>query len=73
MFLDDKFPYLKLGILPHFCLIFAVLLAYDQNYQQMSVMLLLYIIQLGLIVFMGIFLKVAIKHSLSESDDSNKD
>lgn len=63
LFFENNIPYLKLGALPHYSLLLVVLLAYDQDYQLMSLVLLLYVFQLFLILIMGLLLKQMMKHS----------
>ncbi|MBE6164296.1 MAG: hypothetical protein E7156_03100 [Streptococcus gallolyticus] len=70
LFFEDNIPYLKLGVLPHCSLLLVILLAYDQDYQLMSLVLLLYVFQLLLILIMGLLVKHMMSHSFpSDSDD----
>lgn len=70
LFFENNIPYLKLGVLPHFSLLLVILLAYDQDYQLMSLVLLLYVFQLLLILIMGLLVKHMMSHSFkSDSDD----
>lgn len=63
LFFENNIPYLKLGALPHCSLLLVVLLAYNQDYQLISLVLLLYVFQLLLILIMGLLLKQMVEHS----------
>lgn len=72
LFFEEKIPYLKLGVLPHFSLLLVILLAYDQDYQLMSLVLLLYVFQLLLILIMGLLVKHMMSHSFSADSLTKK-
>ena len=67
---DWYFPYLKLGIIPQFLLVAAVLLAYDQEYQLMSWVILLYLFSMDLLLMFGLFLRYALTHPSSSDSDN---
>lgn len=70
LFFEDNIPYLKLGVLPHCSLLLVILLAYDQDYQLMSFVLLLYVFQLLLILIMGLVLNHMMTHSFPSDSDN---